>query len=547
MANQFISGEELQKSIASAVDLVGKVGITLGPNGMPVIMSKSYGAPEVTKDGYKVVNQLKPEDEKVAKIVELLNQTTSQSNEKAGDGTTTATILVANMMKSAQKHIAARRSRMKLKKGMKRARDAVIKYIKSSSKIINSEGEIAQVGTISANGNAEIGQKIAEAMSKVGKDGAITVEENKGVGEFSVSVEKGMVFDRGYLSPYFVTNSEKMTVEFENSYVMLANKKLSNIQPMVALLENVVRSNRPIVIIAEDVEGEALTSLVLSKMRGSLKACAVKAPGFGDRRAEMLEDIKILTGAKQVISDDLGINMEELSLDDLGTAKSITITKDTTTIVDGGGEKSGLDARIAQIKKQIAETTSDYDKEKLQERLAKLAGGVAVLKVGGATEVEVKERKDRVEDALHATRAAVEEGIVAGGGATLLNAIKELESLQSDDDDEQSGINIVKEALRAPISQIIENAGEEPSVILYNLLKNGEVNKIFDARTLEIVDAYKAGIIDPAKVTRIALECAVSVASVLVTTEGLVVDLPSKEDNAGGMGGAGMPGGMGGF
>lgn len=314
-------------------------------------------------------------------------------------------------------------------------------------------------------------------MGKVGKDGAITVEENKGVGEFSVSVEKGMVFDRGFLSPYFVTNSEKMTIEFENAYIMLANRKISNIQPMVSLLENIVRTNRSVLIIAEDVEGEALTSLVLSKMRGSLKACAVKAPGFGDRRAEMLEDIKILTGAKQVISDDLGINIEDLSLDDLGTAKSISITKDATTIVDVGGEKSALDSRISQIKKQMQETTSDYDKEKLQERLAKLAGGVAVLKVGGATEVEVKERKGRVEDALHATRAAVEEGIVAGGGATLLNAISALDSLKSDNDDEQSGINIVKDALRAPISQIIENAGEEPSVILYNLLKEDDKNK----------------------------------------------------------------------
>ncbi|WP_448605717.1 chaperonin GroEL [Neorickettsia risticii] len=548
MANEVISGEQLQKVIRDAADLVvSSAGVTLGPEGRPVIMSKSYGGPEVTKDGYKVINNLKPEDEKIAKIVELLNQATSQANEKAGDGTTTATILVGNMIKNAHKHIAAQRSRTKLKSGMKRARDEVVKYIQSVAKKINSEEEIAQVGSISANGNSEIGNKIAEAMNKVGKEGVITVEEGKGLDEFSVSVVQGMVFDRGYVSPYFITNPEKMIVEFDNPYVLLANKKLSSIQPMVPLLETIVRSNRAVVIIAEDVEGEALTSLVLSKMRGSLKACAVKAPGFGDRRSEMLEDIRILTGAKTLVSDDLGVTVESLTVEDLGTAKSIIISKDSTTIVDGGGEKTSIDARVKQIKTQIDKTTSDYDKEKLQERLAKLAGGVAVLKVGGATEVEVKERKDRVEDALHATRAAVEEGIVPGGGATLLSAIAVLEKLSSDDDDEQAGINIVKSALKAPISQIVENAGEDASVITYNLLESKDPNRIFDARELKYVDAFKAGIIDPAKVVRVALESAVSVASVLVTTEALIVDLPTKDNGSSSMMPGGGMGGMGGF
>lgn len=549
MANEVICGEELQKVIFDAASLVvSSAGVTLGPEGRPVIMSKSFGSPEITKDGYKVINQLKPKDEKICKIVELLNQATSQANEKAGDGTTTATILVGEMLKNAYKHIAAQRSRTKLKAGMKRARDAVVEHIKSVAKKIEGENEIAQVGTISANGNTEIGKKIAEAMGKVGKEGVITVEEGKGLEEFSVSVVKGMVFDRGYISPYFVKDLEKMNVEFENPFILLANKKISTAQQMLSLLEGTVKSGRPIIVIAEDVEGEALTTLVVNTMRGNLKACAVKAPGFGDRRAEMLEDIRILTGAKHVISDDTGISLEDLTLADLGSARSVTITKDNTTIVDGNGDQKVINGRVAQIKKQIQDTTSDYDREKLQERLAKLAGGVAVLKVGGATEVEVKERKDRVEDALHATRAAVEEGIVAGGGATLLNAVRMLDELKSEDDDEQAGINIVKSALRAPISQIVDNAGENSAVVVHNLLEKGDKNQIFDARELKYVDAFKAGIIDPAKVVRVALESAVSVASVLVTTAALVVDIPSKDESSGGMGGMhGGMGGMGGF
>lgn len=548
MANQIINGEELQKVIREAANLVlSAAGVTLGPEGRPVIMSKSFGGPEITKDGYKVIRELKPEDEKVAKIVELLNQATSQANEKAGDGTTTATILVAELIKGAHKHIAAQRSRVKLKKGIKLARDEIIKYIKTISKAISSQEEIAQVGTVSANGNAAIGRKIAEAMEKVGKEGVITVEEGKGLEEFSVSVVQGMVFDRGYVSPYMVTNSEKMLVEFDNPYIMLANKKISTIQPLVSLLENVVRSGRPILIIAEDIEGEALSSLVISKIRGSLKAAAVKAPGFGDRRAAILEDIKILSGAKHVISDDLGGNFEELRLEDLGTAKSVIITKDETTIVGGEGDEEEIKARVANLKKQIEDTTSDYDKEKLQERLAKLAGGVAVLKVGGATEVEVKERKDRVEDALHATRAAVEEGIVAGGGATLLYAISALERLRGEDDDEQAGIDIVKEALKAPITKIVENAGENSAVIIHKLLTEGNRSQIFDAKDLRYADAFQVGIVDPAKVVRVALESAISVAGVLITAEALIVDLPSKEEaNSGGGMGGGM-GGMGGM
>ncbi|MBQ4874575.1 MAG: chaperonin GroEL [Rickettsiaceae bacterium H1] len=550
-ANEVIRGEELQSVIRDAANLVmSTAGITVGPEGRPVIMSKSFGAPEITKDGYKVVNSLKPKDVKVAKIVELLNQTTSQANEKAGDGTTTATLLVGEMLRKASKHIAAGRARMKLRLGIERGRDKVIEEIKKLAKTISSQDEIAQIGTISANGDNVVGKKIAEAMEKVGKEGVITVEEGKGLDEFSVSVVKGMVFDRGYLSPYFVTNSEKMTIEFDNPYILLLNKKISSIQSLVSLLEAVLKANRPLLIIAEDVEGEALTACVLNKLRGGLKIAAVKAPGFGDRRADMLEDIRILTGAKNVLSDDLGINLEDIATTDLGSAKTITITKDETTIVDGGGDQSQINARINNIKNSIKETSSEYDKEKLQERLAKLAGGVAVLKVGGSTDVEMKERKDRVEDALHATRAAVEEGIVAGGGATLLYITKALDSLKSDDDDEAAGINIVRDALKAPITQIIENCGEEPSVVINKILEKGDSKWLFDAKKHEYADAFKAGIIDPAKVVRVAIESAASVASVLATTEVLVVELPSEEDNAsagGGAPGMGGMGGMGGF
>lgn len=549
--NEVIRGEELQAVIRDASDLViSTAGITVGPEGRPVIMSKAFGAPEITKDGYKVVNSLKPKDHRIAKIVELLNQATSQANDKAGDGTTTATLLVGAMLKKASTHIAAGRARMKLRSGIEHARDEVIAQIAKFSKKISSQAEIAQIGTISANGDVSVGSKIAEAMEKVGKEGVITVEEGKGLNEFSVSVVKGMVFDRGYLSPYFVTNGEKMTVEFENPYILLLNKKISSIQPLLALLEAILKSGRPLVIIAEDVEGEALTACVLNKLRGGLKIAAVKAPGFGDRRAAMLEDIKVLTGAKNVISDDLGLKLEDMSVNDLGSSKTITITKDETTIVGGAGDRSDIDNRINQIRNDMKNTSSEYDKEKLQERLAKLAGGVAVLKVGGSTDVEVKERKDRVEDALHSTRAAVEEGIVAGGGATLLYITKMLDNLNSTDDDEAAGIKIVKDALKAPIAQIIENCGEESSVIINCLLEQSDTNRIYDAKKHEYTDAFKAGIIDPAKVLRVAIESACSVASVLATTEVLIVDIPSDDDNAssgGGAPGMGGMGGMGGF
>ena len=549
-ANEVVMKDVLQGVIRDSADLVmSAAGVTLGPEGRPVIMSKSFGAPEITKDGYKVVNSLKPKNARIAKIVELLNQATSQANEKAGDGTTTATLLVGEMLKQSSKHIAAGRARMKLRAGIERARGRVISEIKSIAKQISSQEEISQIGTISANGDSVIGKKIAEAMEKVGKEGVITVEEGKGLDEFSVSVVKGMVFDRGYLSPYFVTDREKMIVEFDNPYVLLLNKKISSIQPLLGLLETVLKANRPLVIIAEDVEGEALTACVLNNMRGSLKIAAVKAPGFGDKRAAMLEDIRVLTKANYVISDDLGLDLEKIILSDLGSAKSITITKDETTIVDGAGDQSAIDARIANIKSNIDSSSSEYEKEKLQERLAKLAGGVAVLKVGGSTDVEMKERKDRVEDALHATRAAVEEGIVAGGGATLLYITKLLDQLDSEDDDEAAGVKIVRDALKAPIHQIVENCGEEPSVIIDKLLEKDDHNWIFDARKHEYTNAFEAGIIDPAKVVRVAIESASSVASVLATTEVMVVDLPSEDDNSssGGDHAAHGMGGMGGF
>ncbi len=552
-ANEVVTGDILQGVIRDAADLVmSTAGVTLGPEGMPVIMSKSFGPPEITKDGYKVMNSLKPKNPRISKMLELLRQATSQSNEQSGDGTTTASILVSQMLKLSSKHIAAGRARMKLRTGIELARDKVLAEIKVIAKKISSQDEITQIGTISANGDVLIGKKIAEAMDKVGKEGVITVEEGKGLEEFSVSVVKGMVFDRGYMSPYFVTNAEKMVAEFDNPYILLLNKKISSIQSLVPLLESVAKANRSLVIIAEDVEGEAMTTCVINKLRGGLKIATVKAPGFGDRRAAMLEDIRILTGAKYVVSDDLGITLESITLGDLGSAKTVTITKDNTTIVEGDGDQSDVDARVDHLRNAISETSSDYDKEKLQERLAKLAGGVAVLKVGGSTDVEMKERKDRVEDALHATRAAVEEGIVPGGGATLLYLTKVLEELESSDDDEASGINIVKEALKAPIAQIVANCGGDSSVIINYLLEKGDVNHIFDARKHEYTNAFKAGIIDPAKVVRVALESAASVASVLATTDVLVVDLPEDKNDS--SSGADMPnpgmggmGGMGGF
>jgi chaperonin GroEL len=474
---------------------------------------------------------------------QMLREVASKSADLAGDGTTTATVLAQAIVREGSKAVAAGLNPMDLKRGIDKAVEAVVADIKKKSKAIKGKEEIAQVGTISANGDKEIGNKIAEAMEKVGKEGVITVEEAKGL-EFELDVVEGMNFDRGYLSPYFVTNAEKMTVELDNPAILIFEKKLSGLQPLLPVLESVVQSQRPLLIIAEDVEGEALATLVVNKLRGGLKVAAVKAPGFGDRRKAMLEDIAILTGG-QVISEDLGIKLESVTLAMLGKAKKVTITKDDTTIVDGAGVKKEIEARCSQIKAQVEETTSDYDREKLQERLAKLSGGVAVLKVGGNTEVEVKERKDRVDDALAATRAAVEEGIVPGGGVTLLYGSRVLDKVKAANDDERAGINIIRRALQAPIRQIVENAGLDGAVVAGKLLESEDPNFGFDAQSLEYIDMIKAGIIDPTKVVRAALQGAASVAGLMITTEALVADEPEDKKAAVGGGGMGGMGGMG--
>jgi chaperonin GroEL len=506
--------------------LANAVKVTLGPKGRNVVIEKSFGAPRSTKDGVSVAKEIELSDRFENLGAQLIREVASKTNDKAGDGTTTATVLAQAIVVEGLKSVAAGMNPMDLKRGIDKAVIAIVAEIKSISKKVTTNDEIAQVGTISANGDAEVGAMIAKAMAKVGNEGVITVEEAK-TAETELDVVEGMQFDRGYLSPYFITNADKMEVQLEEPLILLFEKKLSSLQPLLPVLEAVVQSGRPLMIIAEDVEGEALATLVVNKLRGGLRVAAVKAPGFGDRRKAMLEDIAILTGA-QVISEDLGIKLESVTLEMLGKAKKVSITKDDTTIVDGIGEKDAIEARIAQIKRQIEDTTSDYDKEKLQERLAKLAGGVAVIKVGGSTEVEVKEKKDRVDDALNATRAAVEEGIVPGGGVALLKASKILEGLKGDNADQTAGIAIVRRAVQAPIRQIAENAGVEGSIVVGKVMENASATFGFNAQTEEYVDMVQAGVIDPAKVVRTALQDAASVSSLLITTEAAIVEAPKK-------------------
>ena len=523
--------------------LADAVKVTLGPKGRNVVIEKSFGAPRITKDGVSVAKEIELSDKFENMGAQMLREVALKTADRAGDGTTTATVLAQAIVREGVKAVAAGLNPMDLKRGIDLAVAAVIADLKSRSKKVSTNEEVAQVGTISANGEREIGEMIARAMEKVGNEGVITVEEAKGI-ETELDVVEGMQFDRGYISPYFVTNAEKMQAELESPYILFFEKKLSGLQAMLPVLETVVQSGRPLLIIAEDVEGEALATLVVNKLRGGLKIAAVKAPGFGDRRKAMMEDMAILTGG-QVVSEDLGIKLENVTLDMLGTAKKVTITKDETTIVDGAGARPDIEARIAQIKAQIEETSSDYDREKLQERLAKLAGGVAVIRVGGSTEIEVKERKDRVDDAMHATRAAVEEGVIAGGGVALLYATKALEGLKPENDDQRVGVDIVRKALTAPVKQIAENAGVDGAVISGKLLESNDFNYGYDAQKGVYADMVKSGIIDPVKVVRSALQDAASVASLLITTEAMVAELPKKDAPMPG-GGGGM-GGMGGM
>jgi chaperonin GroEL len=508
--------------------LADAVKVTLGPKGRNVVIDKSFGAPRITKDGVTVAKEIELADKFENMGAQMVREVASKTNDTAGDGTTTATVLAQAIVREGAKAVAAGMNPMDLKRGIDKAVEVIIDDLKKRSVNVSSEEQIAQVGTISANGEKEIGEMIAKAMQKVGKEGVITVEEAKSL-ETELDVVEGMQFDRGYVSPYFVTNADKMTAELENPYILIHEKKLSGLQAMLPVLEAVVQSGRPLLIIAEDIEGEALATLVVNKLRGGLKVAAVKAPGFGDRRKAMLEDIATLT-AGQVISEDLGIKLENVTLSMLGTAKRVKIDKENTTIVDGAGKKKDIEARCTQIRQQIEETTSDYDREKLQERLAKLAGGVAVIKVGGATEVEVKERKDRVDDALHATRAAVEEGIVPGGGTALLYATRALEGLKPTNDDQRVGVEIVRKALQAPVRQIAENAGVDGSVVVGKLLEQKNAKQGFDAQAGEYTDMIKAGIIDPTKVVRCALQDAASVAGLLITTEAMVAEKPEKKD-----------------
>jgi chaperonin GroEL len=522
--------------------LADAVKVTLGPKGRNVVIEKSFGAPRITKDGVSVAKEIELEDKFENMGAQMVKEVASRTNDEAGDGTTTATVLAQAIVKEGMKSVAAGMNPMDLKRGIDLATAKVVEHIKNAAREVTDSDEVAQVGTVSANGEATIGRMIADAMQKVGNDGVITVEENKGL-ETDTEVVEGMQFDRGYLSPYFVTNPDKMSAELEDCLILLHEKKLSSLQPMVPLLESVIQSSKPLLIIAEDVEGEALATLVVNKLRGGLKIAAVKAPGFGDRRKAMLQDIAILTGG-QVISEDLGMKLENVTMDMLGTAKKIVIKKDDTTIVDGAGEKAEIEARVTQIRQQIEETTSDYDREKLQERVAKLAGGVAVIRVGGMTEVEVKERKDRVDDALNATRAAVQEGVVVGGGVALVQGAKSLEGVKGENSDQDAGIAIVRRALEAPLRQIAENAGVDGSVVAGKIRESSDLSFGFNAQTEEYGDMFKFGVIDPAKVVRTALEDAASVAGLLITTEAMVADKPKKDD-----GGPAMPdmGGMGGM
>jgi chaperonin GroEL len=533
---------EARDSMLRGVEILNNaVKVTLGPKGRNVIIERSYGAPRITKDGVTVAKEIELSDRFENMGAQMVREVASKTNDLAGDGTTTATVLAASIIREGAKFVAAGMNPMDLKRGVDLAVAAVVRDIEGRAKKVQSSAEIAQIGTIASNGDTTIGEMIAEAMKKVGNEGVITVEEAKSA-ETELDVVEGMQFDRGYLSPYFITNAEKMSVELEDPYILIHEKKLSGLQSLLPLLEAVVQTGKPLLIVSEDVEGEALATLVVNKLRGGLKVAAVKAPGFGDRRKAMLEDIATLT-AGQVVSEDLGIKLETVTIEMLGRAKRVRIDKDTTTIVDGAGEKKDIEARIAQLKGQIEETTSDYDKEKLQERLAKLAGGVAVIRVGGATEIEVKEKKDRIDDALNATRAAVQEGIVPGGGVALLRAKAALSSVTSDNADVRAGIAIVVRALEAPIRQIVENSGVEGSTVVGKLLESKDPNTGFDAQAERYVDMIAAGIIDPAKVVRTALQDAGSVAALLITTEAMVADVPQK--SAPPMPGGGMGGGMG--
>ena len=535
------------KMLKGVETLAKTVKVTLGPKGRNVILDKSYGAPKITKDGVSVAKEVELADKFENMGAQLVKEVAQKTADKAGDGTTTATVLAEAIIREGCKAVAAGMNPMDLKRGIDMAVEAVVEDIKSRSKDIKTSEEIAQVGTISANGDRSIGEYLARAMEKVGNEGVITVEDAKGL-DTELDVVEGMQFDRGYLSPYFVTNPDKMSCEYENPYILLYDQKISNLQPLIPVLEAIVQSGRALLIVAEDIEGEALATLVVNRIRGGLKVCAVKAPGFGDRRKAMLQDIAILTGG-QVISEELGMKIENVTLDMLGTAKKVEINKDDTTIIDGNGEKDLIAARAAQIRKEIDETTSDYDREKLQERLAKISGGVAVLRVGGASEVEVKEKKDRIDDALNATRAAVKEGVVAGGGVALLYSIKALDKLTPANQDQKVGIDIIRKAAEAPIRQIAENAGVDGAVVAGKLLESTDTNFGYNAQTGEYTDMVKAGIIDPTKVVRTALQDAASVGGLLITTEAMVTEAPQKECHCGcGGAGAGMPGGgMGGM
>ena len=538
-------GADARERLLRGVDILANaVEITLGPKGRNVVIDKSFGAPRTTKDGVTVAKEIELADKFENMGAQMVREVASKTSDAAGDGTTTATVLARAIVREGAKAVAAGTNPMDLKRGIEKAVDVVVEDLKKRSKKIKSNDEIAQVGTISANGDREVGDMIAKAMAKVGNEGVITVEEAKSLAT-ELDIVEGMQFDRGYISPYFITNPDKMVAELEEPYILIHEKKLASLQPILPLLEAVVQGGRPLLIIAEEVEGEALATLVVNKLRGGLKVAAVKAPGFGDRRKAMLEDIAVVTGG-QVISEDLGIKLENVKLNMLGTAKKVRIDKDDTTIIDGAGKKADIHARVAQIKLQIEDTTSDYDKEKLQERLAKLAGGVAVIRVGGATEIEVKERKDRVDDALHATKAAVEEGIVPGGGTALLYATKALAGLTGENEDQTQGIAIVRRAIQSPIRQIVENAGAEASIVVGKLLEQKSGTYGFDAQSEKYSDLIETGIVDPTKVVRIALQNAASVAALLITTEAMVADRPKKEAGAGGMpGGGGMGGGMG--
>jgi len=538
--------QDARERMLRGVDILANaVKVTLGPKGRNVVIEKSFGAPRSTKDGVTVAKEIELADKFENMGAQMLREVASKTSDLAGDGTTTATVLAQAIVREGAKSVAAGANPMDLKRGVEMAVSAVVAELKNRAKKVTSNDEIAQVGTVSANGDSEIGRMIADAMKKVGNDGVITVEEAKSMAT-ELDVVEGMQFDRGYISPYFITNAEKMVVEMDDPYILISEKKLTALQAMLPVLESVVQSGKPLLIIAEDVEGEALATLVVNKLRGGLKVAAVKAPGFGDRRKAMLEDVGVLTNG-QVISEDLGIKLENVTLDMLGRAKRVRIEKENTTIIDGVGKKADITARISQIKQQIEETTSDYDREKLQERLAKLSGGVAVIRVGGATEVEVRERKDRVDDALHATRAAVEEGVVPGGGVALLRAIAALDHLKPGNDDQRVGILIVKKALQVPARQIALNAGEDGSIVVGKILEHSKYEHGFNAQTGEYGDLVKHGVIDPAKVVRCALQDAASVAGLLITTEAMIAEAPKKDTPMPAMPGGGGMGGMGGM